>query len=282
MKIGIAGLGLIGGSFAKAIKKYTCHEVYGHDISEDVLRRAEFDHAIDGRLNGDVLSRCDIIIVALYPADTVSYIKENASRFPKEAVVMDCCGVKEAVVPEAEKIAEEHGFAFIGGHPMAGIEFSGFEHSRCSLFQNASMILTPTPRVRPDALDKARNLCLSVGFSKIQISTPEEHDRMIAFTSQLAHVVSSAYVKSDAALSHKGFSAGSYRDMTRVARLNEHMWTELFLDNAHYLASEIDGLISRLSQYRDAIKSGNREEIMRLLREGSERKMLLDGEEYMP
>lgn len=282
LNIGIAGLGLIGGSFAKAIKQNTGHTVYGYDISDEVMRRAELDRAIDGRLSSDAVGHCDLVIIALYPSDTVSFIRDNAVRFSKDAIVMDCCGVKEAVATEAEQIAHEYGFTYIGGHPMAGIEFSGFEYSRHSLFKNASMILTPSPHVSAWAIDRVKELCLSIGFSNIQISTPGEHDRMIAFTSQLAHVVSSAYVKSDAAIGHKGFSAGSYRDMTRVARLNENMWTELFLDNAEYLTSEIDGLIGRLSQYRDAIRSGNREEVKRLLMEGRERKMLLDGEEYLP
>jgi prephenate dehydrogenase len=129
---------------------------------------------------------------------------------------------------------------------------------------------------------EVKKLCLSIGFTNIQISTPEAHDRMIAFTSQLAHVVSSAYVKSDAALRHKGFSAGSYKDMTRVARLNEYMWTELFLDNSDYLTDEIDGLIARLKEYRDAVASHDRMETMRLLKEGRDRKISLDDGENRP
>lgn len=279
MQIGIIGLGLIGGSLAKALKQNTPHTVLGYDISESVMRKAELLEAIDRRLSTDDLSGCDFVIIALYPADTIDFIKTNASEFGKATIVMDCCGVKEVVASEVEPIAEEKGFTFIGGHPMAGIEFSGFEHSKKALFENASMILTPSTTVGIDALEKTKKLCLTIGFTNIQISTPEAHDKMIAFTSQLAHVVSSAYVKSEAALNHKGFSAGSFKDMTRVARLNEYIWTELFMDNSEYLAEEIDALIGRLAEYRDAIRAKDRIEMMRLLKEGRERKIFLDGED---
>lgn len=279
MKIGIAGLGLIGGSFARAIKEHTGHTVYGYDISDQVMCRAESDNVIDGRLSDENIGHCRLVIVALYPADTISYIMENATRFSKETIVMDCCGVKRSVALPAEQIAGRYGFSYIGGHPMAGIEHSGYEHSFGTLFRNASMILTPSDRVKAVDIYTVREFCLSIGFSHVQISTPDEHDRIIAYTSQLAHIVSSAYVKSDTALRHKGFSAGSYKDMTRVARLNEHMWTELFLDNAEYLSSEIEGLIGRLAEYNDAIKSRDRDRIMHLLREGRDRKVRIDGEE---
>lgn len=282
MKIAVVGLGLIGGSFAKAMKQNTEHTVYGYDISESVMRKAELLEAIDARLTAEALGSCEIVIIALYPTDTVAYIRAHAAEFGKGAIVIDTCGVKEAVVSQAEPIAAEYGFTFLGGHPMAGTEYSGFEYSKKALFEKASMILTPSARITIEDLEKAKRFCLSLGFGSIQIATPQSHDRMIAFTSQLAHVVSSAYVKSEAALRHRGFSAGSFRDMTRVAYLNETMWTELFLDNTAYLADEIDGLITRLGEYSDAIRNGKRDELMRLLREGRERKVYLENEENKP
>ena len=277
MKIGIVGLGLIGGSIAKSIKQNTEHEVYGTDLQESVIFKAQLLEAIDGRLTEDMVADCDYIILALYPGATVEYVKEHRKAFKKGAVIIDCCGVKEAVCSEIYPIASEEGFAYVGGHPMAGIEFSGFEHSQKGLFKHASMVLTPQTDMSIQEMERLKKLWVTMGFNHVQLSTPEEHDRIIAFTSQLAHVVSSAYVKSPTSLEHKGFSAGSYKDLSRVAKLNETMWTELFLLNRDNLVNEIDGMIERLQQYRDAISEGKEKDLWDLLREGTERKVLIDG-----
>ncbi|HML38029.1 MAG TPA: prephenate dehydrogenase/arogenate dehydrogenase family protein [Bacillota bacterium] len=277
MKTGIVGLGLIGGSIAKAIKQNTDHEVYGTDLQEPVILKAQLLEAIDGRLTDDLMRECDYVILALYPGATVEFVKEHRSGFKKGAVVIDCCGVKEAVCSEIYPIAGSQGFSYVGGHPMAGIEFSGFEHSQKSLFKHASMILTPQTDMAIQEMDRLKKFWLSLGFNHVQLSTPEEHDRIIAFTSQLAHVISSAYVKSPTSLKHKGFSAGSYKDLSRVAKLNETMWTELFMLNRENLTAEIDGIIGRLQQYRDAISEGREKELWDLLHEGTERKIRIDG-----
>ena len=277
MKIGIVGLGLIGGSIAKSIKQNTEHEVYGTDLQESVIFKAQLLEAIDGRLTEDMVDDCDYIILALYPGATVGYVKEHRKAFKKGAVIIDCCGVKGAVCSEIYPIAAEEGFSYVGGHPMAGIEFSGFEHSQKGLFKHASMVLTPQTDMTIQEMERLKKLWVSMGFNHVQLSTPEEHDRIIAFTSQLAHVVSSAYVKSPTSLEHKGFSAGSYKDLSRVAKLNETMWTELFMLNRDNLVNEIDGMIVRLQQYRDAISEGKEKDLWDLLHEGTERKVLIDG-----
>ena len=277
-KIGIAGLGLIGGSLAKAIKQNTGYEVYGCDINETTFRKALLVSAIDRQLTDEALSLCDIVIVALYPGDTVDYIKSKSHLFRKGCIVLDCCGVKEHVCGAVMPIAEACGFVFIGGHPMAGLEHSGFKYSKKALFNNASMILTPPSGVSIETLQQVKGLFLKLGFTNIQISKPEEHDRIIAFSSQLAHVVSSAYIKSPEAGVHKGFSAGSYKDLTRVAKLNEVMWAELFIRNRENLVCEIDGLIDRLTEYRSAIKGEDACFLTELLRDGREKKALIDGE----
>jgi prephenate dehydrogenase len=277
MKIGIVGLGLIGGSIAKAVKQNTEHHVLGSDLLESVIYKAILLDAVDEKLTEEQVGECDIIILALYPGAAVQYVIEHQNQFKKGAVVIDCCGVKEAVCREILPIAKEKGFVYVGGHPMAGIEFSGFEHSQKNLFKHASMVLTPQTGMGIQDMDRLKKLWLSLGFNHVQISTPEEHDRMIAFTSQLAHVVSSAYVKSPTSLNHKGFSAGSYKDLSRVAKLNETMWTELFLLNRENLAAEIDGMIERLKEYRDAIKENREKDLWELLHEGTERKVLIDG-----
>ena len=278
--IGVIGLGLIGGSMAKALHQNTDHQVYGYDIDETVMLKAKMVNAMEDILTLDMLPHCDLVIIALYPEATVEFIRKNQANFKEGTVVLDCCGVKRAVCRDGEELAKKNNFIFMGGHPMAGLEHAGFEYAKRALFDNTSMVLTPAKKTPIQVVEKVKRLCASIGFSNIQIATPKEHDRMIAFTSQLAHVVSSAYVKSPAAMDHHGFSAGSYRDLSRVAKLNEEMWTELFLDNPDFLADEVDGMIQRLTRYRDAIKGGDKEELHALLRDGRLRKEEIDKEKF--
>lgn len=277
MKIGIIGLGLMGGSLAKAIKKFTHNIVLGFDIDEIVNKNAKEANAIDDVLTKEELNDCDLIIVSLYPEATVNYIKENATLFKKGAIVMDISGVKRYVCDTIYNIAKENGFVFIGAHPMAGLHLSGFEYSTAKIFNNSSMILTPYEDTAWVHINTIKELFLSIGFTNIQMSTPDEHDKIIAFTSQLAHVVSNAYVKSPNALIHKGFSAGSYKDLTRVAYLNENMWSELFLENRDNLINEIDSIVNNLVQYKKAMENNDRESLEELLREGKLLKEQIDG-----
>lgn len=276
MNVGIIGLGLIGGSLAKSIKEHSRHTVWGFDINSEVVEKALLVGAIDEAMTEDMLSRCDIVLVALYPAECVKTITAYADRFAPGTLVIDCAGVKRAVCEPLFDLAKRHAWIYIGGHPMAGREFSGFDHTTGTLFERASMILTPMPDVTVEALTDAKGFFLDIGFRTVRITTPEEHDQMIAFTSQLAHIVSSAYVKNPRSNQHKGFSAGSFQDMTRVARLNENMWTELFLDNADLLVPSIDDFIYRLTQYRNALADRNENDLWKLLREGRLMKEALD------
>ena len=279
MDIGIVGLGLIGGSLAKAISQNTDHTVYGTDLSDQVVKKAILVDAIERQLTDDLLPHCDIVIVALYPQDTIDYVKSHASLIKKDAIVVDCSGVKDIVCDALIPLAEESGFLFVGGHPMAGREHSGFTYAKKSLFNNASMIFTPT-KGPVEKMETLKNLFTAIGFTNIQIATPKDHDKKIAFTSQLAHVVSNAYIKSPTAMEHVGFSAGSYRDLTRVAKLNEDMWTELFLENADFLVNEIDTLMENLKQYSDAIKANDAETLRALLKDGKEKKIMIDSEVF--
>lgn len=277
MEIGIVGLGLIGGSLAKAISQNTDNIVYGTDLSDQVVKKAVLINAIEQPLTDELLPQCDIVIVALYPQATIDYVKSHADLFAPDSIVIDCGGVKGIVCDALIPIAEEHGFLFVGGHPMAGLEHSGFTYAKKTLFNNASMVFTPT-KGPIESMSRLKDLFTAIGFTNIQIATPEEHDKKIAFTSQLAHVVSNAYIKSPTAMEHMGFSAGSYKDLTRVAKLNEHMWTELFLENPENLTNEIDMLIDNLKKYSDAIKANDSETLCDLLRDGREKKALIDGE----
>lgn len=277
MKIGIIGLGLMGGSLAKAISYGTEHTVWGTNRSREAIQKALFVGAIQKELTKEDLKECDLVIVSLYPEATIDYIKENAKLFKKGAIVMDISGVKRYVCDALYDTAKENGFVFIGAHPMAGLHLSGFEHSTAKIFNNSSMILTPYEDTPWGYINTVKELFLKIGFTNIQMSTPDEHDKIIAFTSQLAHVVSNAYVKSPNALIHKGFSAGSYKDLTRVAYLNENMWSELFLENRDNLINEIDSIVNNLVQYKETLENNDREKLAELLRDGKILKEQIDG-----
>lgn len=278
MLIGVVGLGLIGGSMAKAINQNTDYSVYGRDIVDSISKKAILVGATEGELTDEMIPECDMIFLGLYPEDTIAFIEEYADKFKKECIVLDTCGIKQLVVEKVAPLAEQYGFTFIGTHPMAGVEHKGFEYSKKALFNGASLILVPLTGTKIEKVDQVIHLAKQIGFVMTPIVEPEEHDRIIAYTSQLAHVVSSAYVMSPTATSHYGFSAGSYRDMTRVAKLNEYMWTELFLENPDYLANEIDGLIERLQEFSKVIKGGDEKKLFDLLKVGRERKLEIDQE----
>ena len=277
MKVGIVGLGLIGGSMAKSIKARTGHTVFGIARSEETLMMARMCGAIDAPLTQENLSQCDLILIAIRPAAAIEWVRRNAADISKSAVVVDLCGVKRVVVESIAPIAEQYGFAYIGGHPMAGKERGGFTSATEDLYVGASMILTPDKRTDMQLLEMLKAFFLDIGFASLTFSTPDEHDRIIAYTSQLAHIASSAYVKSPEAQRRRGFSAGSFRDMTRVARLDEDMWTELFLDDTDYLTKELDILIENLSEYADALKAKDADQLRALLKDGREKKATAGG-----
>ena len=277
MKVGIVGLGLIGGSMAKAIRARTDHTVYGADLDHETMVMARMCGAINAPLTEETLPLCDLILIAIRPAAAVAWVRNHAHLIAKSAILVDLCGVKRTVVQFIAPIAEEHGFAYIGGHPMAGRERSGFTAATENLYAGASMILTPDKRTDMQLLETLKVFFLDIGFSSLTFSDPEEHDRIIAFTSQLAHIVSSAYVKSPEAQRRRGFSAGSFADMTRVARLDEDMWTELFLDDADYLTKELDVLIQNLTAYSNALKAQDADTLRQLLKEGREMKASAGG-----
>lgn len=277
MIVGIVGLGLIGGSMAKSIKNRTAHTVYGADLNAETMTMARMCGAMDAPLTAENLPQCDLVLVAIRPGAAVEWVRQNAEHISKSAILVDLCGVKRTVVKAITPIAAEHGFAYIGGHPMAGRERGGFTAATDDLYVGASMILTPDERTDMQLLETLKAFFLDLGFAGLTFSTPEEHDRIIAFTSQLAHITSSAYVKSPEAQKRRGFSAGSFQDMTRVARLDEDMWTELFLDDADYLTGELEVLVGHLTGYLDALKARDADTLRALLRDGREKKATAGG-----
>lgn len=272
MNIAVIGLGLIGGSFCKSLKKNTFHHIMGLDSNKETIRKALEQNAIDEEITADRLGEANLTIICLYPQGIINFVKENADKFKKGSIVIDSCGVKKTIVDSCTPILDERGVIFVGVHPMAGREFSGFDYATDSLYNGASCIVTPNESTPSIAVDLISTLAGSIGFGKVVISTPEKHDQVIAYTSQLAHVVSNAYVKSPSVLDFNGFSAGSFMDLTRVAKLNEDMWTDLFMCNKDALLYELDTIIEHISQYRDAIRNNAPDELKALLKNGRELK----------
>lgn len=277
MKIAVIGLGLIGGSMAKSIKSKTGHDVFGSDINAETVLMAKLSGAIDEELTDENIAECNLIFLALRPGIAKKWLSENSHKIIKDSTVVDFCGVKRGVCPEMREIADNIGFSYIGGHPMAGKERGGFKNSTPDLYTGASMILTPDSKTLPETLEMLSRLFDDIGFSRIVYSNPEEHDRIIAYTSQLAHIVSSAYIKSPEAQRQRGFSAGSFKDMTRVAYLDEDMWTELFLYNTDHLTKELDILINHLEEYKKALEKKDGKKLHDLLKEGRECKVQAGG-----
>lgn len=272
--IGIVGLGLIGASLAKAIKANTNNTVLGLDVDESTMEQALQEGTIDEVLSD--YSRPDILIVALFPQAAVDVIKENISRLKKGCIVMDICGVKKAIVSQVANLCKSHQVEFIGGHPMAGKEQWGYQNSSATLFCHASMILTP---IFTDswALEKVHQLCTEIGFERIVFTDPDSHDKMIGYTSQLAHILSNAYIKNPLCMNYKGYTGGSFQDLTRVAKLNPVMWSELFLLNRQNLLDDLDILISSLQEYRHAIAEKDEQRLIQLLADGSRIKEALNA-----
>ena len=277
MRVGIIGLGLIGGSMAKAYKRDPRWEVYGANRSRSIVDFAILAQAIDGELTDEILPTLDLLFLASFPQGVIDQLRRISPMLSRDCVVIDLSGIKEKVCDACFPIAREYGFTFVGGHPMAGTHNSGFKYSRADMFDGAPMVIVPPTFDDIELLDRVKALLQPARFGRISAITAQEHDKRIAFTSQLAHIVSNAYIKSPTARSHDGFSAGSYRDLTRVAWLNPDMWAELFLENREALLFELDTLTASLKKYRDALADNDFDALRALLDEGRRIKEEVDG-----
>ena len=276
MNVGILGLGLIGGSLARAYA-LEGHTVYAIQRNESMLSFAMLAGAVHGKLDETTIPKCDLILLAIYPDGSASWLEKNARFISKDALVLDCCGGKQEICKRCFPVAEQYGFTFVGGHPMAGSQFSGFKYSRADLFNGAPMVLVPPVFDDIALLQRVKDALKPCNFGFFSVTTAEEHDKMIAFTSQMPHILSNAFIKSPTALKHKGFSAGSYKDLTRVAWLNPQMWAELFLENRENVLFELDYYIDSLKQYQQAIRDEDMDTLVALLDEGKKRKEEVDG-----
>lgn len=271
--VGIVGLGLIGGSMARSIKKHTIATVYGYDLDPEAMALATDAGAIDAPLTRETLQECDLLLIAIAPRSLVKWVEDHADAIPTTTILVDLCGVKRYIYKHIAPVAREKGFLYVGGHPMAGKEVSGFANSDRELYRDASMILCPDETADEESIDTLKAFFLSLGFGEIVFSTPEEHDRIIAYTSQLAHAASSAYIKSPTSRQRMGFTAGSYKDMTRVARLDPEMWTQLFMVNRDHMIDELQELVDNLTGYLDALKADDPKLLKKLLEEGRDLKV---------
>lgn len=271
MNILISGMGLIGGSFCKALKKYTNHTVTGYDINKDIEKLALSEKSIDYIFNGNY-SDFDLIIVCMYPEITEKYFYDALPKINRKTLITDVCGIKGEMSERIHKSALQNGIEYIPIHPMAGKEVGGYSNSAADLYIRANMVITPFSNSNPEKTALLSELAEHMGFRKIVVTTPQEHDKMIAYTSQLAHIVSSAYVKSPSLDKESGFSGGSFQDMTRIATMNEDMWTSLFMQNRKNLESELSVLIENLEKYRVALSENDSETMKKLIKEGSELK----------
>ena len=276
MNVGILGLGLIGGSLARAYA-LEGHTVFAAEKDESMLSFAMLAGAVHGKLDDKTISQCDLILLAIYPGGSASWLEENAPLINKNALVLDCCGIKREICQRCFPVAEKYGFTFVGGHPMAGSQFSGFKYSRANLFEGQPMVLVPPVFDDISLLDRVKQALKPCRFGSFSVTTADKHDKMIAFTSQMPHILSNAFIKSPTAKEHKGFSAGSYKDLTRVAWLNPRMWAELFLENRDFVLEELDFYIRSLNNYREAIAAQDMTALVSLLEEGKRRKEEVDG-----
>lgn len=276
MTVGILGLGLIGGSLARAYTK-AGHTVYSEDTDESILAFAQIAGVVNAPLTRDNIGDCHLILLCIYADASANWLECHAKHISKDTLVIDCCGIKTSICHRCFAVAKEYGFTFVGGHPMAGSHNSGFKYSRSNLFQGAPMVLVPPRFDDPMLLERVKNALEPCGFKTFSVTTAEAHDEMIAFTSQMPHIISNAFIKSPTARSHKGFSAGSYKDLTRVAWLNPRMWSELFLSNKDNVLNELGFMIDSLTKYQKAIQSEDTEELIRLLDEGRKCKEEVDG-----
>ncbi len=276
MKVGILGLGLIGGSMARAYA-VAGHTVYAADLDESTLSFAMLSGAVHGRLDEETIPACELLLLAIYPGGSAKWLEDNGRLVDSGALVLDLCGIKQEVCKRCFPVARKYGFTFVGGHPMAGSHFSGFKYSRADLYKGAPMVLVPPRFDDIDLLQRVKDAMAPCGFGMFSVTTAEEHDRMIAFTSQMPHVLSNAFIKSPTARQHKGFSAGSYKDLTRVAWLNAPMWSELFLENRDNLLFELNTYLDSLTAYRDALEARDGERLTSLLEAGKKAKEEVDG-----
>lgn len=271
--ITIVGLGLIGGSFAMALKELNPKNLWAIDIDEEAIKTAEKMGIIDkGYTDPETpLKKSDIVIICIYPNLTVKFIKDNMENFKSGAIITDTAGIKEKLIEEIYTSIRED-VDFIGGHPMAGRESKGLGYATKDIFNNANYLITPTDKNKEENIKRIEELVKAIGFKSIVSLNPSHHDEIIAFTSHLPHIMASALIISDNRSDTKFFVAGSYRDATRVAKINADLWTELIMDNRDNTLEQIEVFENSIANFKRAIMNNDKENLKLLFRKGSQKR----------
>lgn len=278
MNIVVVGLGVIGGSFAKALKKAGYEDVFGVDIDAETLKKAEELKIIKkGCTTGkEFFKQADLIILSIYPRLIVNFLENNKIFFKKGALITDTTGIKEVLINDVLKIIPDD-VDFIFGHPMAGREKKGIDFASDEVFKEANYIITPTGRNNIKNLEFVENLILDIGFKRVKKLTAQKHDEMIAFTSQLPHVMAVALINSDEEGRDTGkFIGDSYRDLTRIANMNEDLWSELFLGNRDNLLKSIENFELEVNLIKEAIFNNDKNKLVEYFKTSSVRREHLE------
>ena len=255
MKITIIGLGIIGGSYAKGLTK-AGHIVYGVDKNKETIEYAiKEGYIVDGSSDTHFVSMADLVVIGLYPNDVLPFIKNNLEYFKPGQVVTDVCGVKECICEEATSLLKEA--YFIGSHPMAGREKVGIKFADEKIFLGTNFLMCPIEETNEIAKDVVKQMALDLGFGHIHEISPKFHDEMIAYTSQLTHAIAVSLVNSSLSDEVVKFIGDSYRDLTRIAMINEMLWSQLFIENKEALIEQIDSFVNELETLKSAVNSEN-------------------------
>ncbi len=266
MKIGIVGLGLIGASYAKALGKYS-YEIYGIDQNIDVLAYALNKNIITkgSTIAKDILPQCDVVFLCLYPKDIVSFVKKNLSYFKNNAIISDVSGVKRFLYDKLD-LYLKNDIEFVFAHPIAGKELPGIKNSDEMIFHNANFVITPTLFNNEESINLIEVLAYQMGFSTVTKVPDYIHDDLIAYTSQLTHAIAIALVNSgkNNTLTSK-FIGDSYKDLTRIANINESLWAELFILNKGFLNKHIDSFIASLIEIKTALSNNDSDKLKEVM-----------------
>ena len=273
MNIGIVGIGLIGGSYAKSLKKYG-YKIYGIDIDQNSLDYALKHNIIDyGETNPkNILSELDVVFICLYPEDTIQFIHKNINNFKRGAIISDVVGIKRKII-DAMDIYKNDEVEFVFTHPIAGKETSGVKNSDEAIFQGANFVITPTKWNTEEALNVITILAKQMGFSSVTQISDVSHDDIIAFTSQLTHAIALSLVNSDDEKYDTSLFIGdSYKDLTRIAQINDDLWAELFIKNKDFLLKHINKFEKELDILKDTIKLKDKEALKELMRSATRKR----------
>lgn len=277
--IAIVGLGLIGGSMAMALQGFEDYEVVGVDVSQPTLRFAMENHVADRVTNdaSQAVGQADVVFLCLHPQGILDFLQEHKDRFKPGALVTDVCGVKTAVVEAARVLPPE--VEFIGGHPMAGTEFSGVQNALKHMFRGAHYIIVPDETSSPDKVALLERMANYIGCCDVVKTTPQQHDAIIAYTSQMMHIIAVSVCDDPQLFEFMGFEGDSFRGCTRVAALDVPLWTQLFTLNADALDQALERLEQNINSYRQALRSRDAKALTEKLARSSARKRKMNRAE---